>query len=272
MSCYVLFTWIVAGLLASPAAAATTGDLKLLVRNGRPVVDGVYVNGHGPYRFLLDTGSTYDHIDPALASAIGLTPTLRTTLVSSTGAVSASGSAGADVQLGEACADEQILLFVGMDAVHRIGADIQGVLGQVFLSRFDYLLDLRNGRVRFGPQAAPAGPHTAFTTVAGRPVVSTSLGPLVLDSGAPTMIRFGVWTGQPVGQLATAAGLTPVRTVVSTLVIDGRTVWHGAALAIGARGETGADGLLPIGTFKSVFVCNSERYLVLELERQAPTR
>ena len=37
------------------------------VRDGRPIVDGVYVNGHGPYRFLVDTGTMRNLIDADLA-------------------------------------------------------------------------------------------------------------------------------------------------------------------------------------------------------------
>lgn len=40
------------------------------VRDGRPVVDGVFVNGHGPCRFLVDTGSNVNLIETGYPEVI----------------------------------------------------------------------------------------------------------------------------------------------------------------------------------------------------------
>jgi hypothetical protein len=58
------------------------GDVKLQAREGRPIVDGVFVNGHGPYRFLLDTGSNVNLIETDLARKIGMKATLHVELAS----------------------------------------------------------------------------------------------------------------------------------------------------------------------------------------------
>src|SRR5262249_42324094 len=137
-------------------------------------------DGHGPYRFLLDTGATLNQIEPKLARSIGLTETFQTTLTSSIGVRPAPGSDGHEVTVGSARADAQVFLFAGMDAIHQLSPDIQGVLGQVFLSRFDYLLDVRARRLEFGTQDFDEkGIWARFTSLQGRPVVSTSLGLLV---------------------------------------------------------------------------------------------
>ena len=253
---------------AAPAVGETTPaatGVKLHMRDGRPVVDGVTVNGHGPYRFLLDTGATLNTIDPKLAQSIGMTATFRTQLTSSTGVIPAAGSEGADVRLGPVTAGGQVFLFTGMDAVHQLSSDIQGVLGQVFLSQFDYLLDLRNGRIEFGKRALDGqGARAGFQIVQGRAVVDTSLGPLVLDSGAHVMVRFGVESGQATAKMLTMSGTTDVGTVFSRLVFGDRTLWRGDAIAVPQTAEAGAAGLLPVGIFKSVYVCNSDRYIVLD--------
>src|SRR5262249_36270333 len=103
----VLSACAVLALVASEPVSAEmpadpTGDPQLDVIDGRPVVDGVYVNGHGPYRFLIDTGSTFNHLDASLAESLGLTPTLRTTLVSSTGSASVQGCEGMEIRVGSA--------------------------------------------------------------------------------------------------------------------------------------------------------------------------
>ena len=50
------------------AVRPATGTVKLFIHEGLPIIDGVYVNDHGPYRFLVDTGSSVNLIEPALAS------------------------------------------------------------------------------------------------------------------------------------------------------------------------------------------------------------
>jgi hypothetical protein len=247
-------------------AAAQTTELgavvPLEVRDGRPVVK-VCVNGHGPFRFLLDTGSTLNQLDPRIAASIGLVPSFHTRLTSSTGVIEVSGSEGNDLQLGPTSGDQQIVLLNSADGLHQIASDIQGVLGQIFLSRFDYLLDMRTKQLVLGA-SAPAGTKMMFTIVAGRPVIPTSLGALVLDSGAHVLTRFGVRGFEDGRQMATAAGTAGVSTIPSTLTIGGRTFWRGEAIAVPQSTETDVQGLLPIASFKKIYVSNSAGYLILD--------
>jgi hypothetical protein len=152
------------------------------------VVNGVFVNGQGPYRFLVDTATTYNHLDPDLARSIGLKPGFRSQLTSLIGMIEAPGTSGVEVASGPVRAHEQKFLFAGMETVHQLSPDIQGVLGQQFLSAFDYLLDSRARRLEFGP--LPPGGHRTqvpFRNLHERPVVSTSLGELAVDSGADSV-------------------------------------------------------------------------------------
>jgi hypothetical protein len=136
-------------LVGSPVCAA----VKVQMIEGRPLVDGVYVNGHGPYRFLLDTGTTANHLDPKIARSIGFKPAFRTELISSTGITYAPGVDGIEVVLDSVRADGQRFLFAGIDVIQQIAPSVQGVLGQAFLSHFDYLLNLREKRIEFGKRA-----------------------------------------------------------------------------------------------------------------------
>jgi len=231
---------------------------------GRPVVDGVYVNGHGPYRFLVDTATTSNHIEPRLAQTIGLRATFRTELTSAVGAITALGSDGVEVAVGEARADRQEFLFAGMEVVHQLSRDIQGILGQTFLSRFDYLLDLRGKRLEFGGQS-PNGKRARFRNIDGRPAVATSLGNLVLDSGVARLILYGLDTAR--GDwvyMRTVAGSQMAGVVTSVLSIEGRYVWRGEAVTVPGRTEPGVAGLMPVNLFRSVYVSNSESYVVLQ--------
>ena len=236
------------------------------VSGGRPIVDAVYLNGHGPYRFLVDTGTNVNLIDVNLARSIGLKATFRTQLTSSTGATSASGGDGIEVVLDSAKADAQPFLFLPLVAIHDFLPDIQGVLGQAFLSRFDYALDLRGKRLEFGKQDRN-GTRAQFKMINAEPVVSTSLGELILDSGARQLVLFGI---QPdggyglKGELRTATGSQQIGLVAGKpLIIEGRKISRGGAVALPNRAP-GVDGLLPLSLFKALYFCNSEGYVVFE--------
>jgi hypothetical protein len=252
---------LIAMLAAGPAGAA----VRMRIIDGRPVVSGVYLDRHGPYRFLLDTGTTLNHLDPWLAKSIGLKPTFQTPLLSATGAISANGADGIAVTLDPVHADRQTFLFGGLDAIQRSLPDVQGVLGQAFLSRFDYLLDLHGQRIEFGtPELSAHATRASFESIAGRPAVSTSLGSLVLDSGTVSVTLFGVRASIITHEMFTMTGRAKVGTVSGRLVIGGRTFWHGEAVAIPRPAETEAAGLMPVSLFKAVYVCNSEGYVLLD--------
>jgi hypothetical protein len=255
-----------AGILtASPGGAA----VKIQMIEGRPVVGGVYVNRHGPYRFLVDTGTTLNHLDPKLGQSIGLRPTFRTALLSSSGVSVATGTEGVEVEIQpdseRVKADGQTFLFAGLDTINRSFPGVKGVLGQAFLSRFDYLLDLRGKKLAFGKREPDAKKIRApFQIVAGRPVVSTSLGSLVIDSGANWVTLFGIAGRAVTREMVTMTGSVKAGTVARELVIDGRRLWRGNALTIPRPAEAVAVGLLPVSLFKAVYVCNSEGYVILD--------
>lgn len=239
----------------------------MLVRDGHPIVDGVYVNCHGPYRFLVDTGSNVNLIDQKLAQSIGLTAAFQTELATSAGATVASGNKEVEVSLDSAKAADQEFLFRGLETIRRRWPDIQGVLGQWFLSRFDYTLDLRGKQLTFGKQDR-SGTHTPFRMINGRLSFSTSLGNLILDSAADRLVLFGVkpdTRADGTNELRTVAGSQQIGVAFSKpLTIDGRRIWRGDAVALPNRTEPGVDGLLPLSLFKAVYVCNSEGYVVFE--------
>jgi hypothetical protein len=249
------------------AASPLPGAVKLQVRQGCPIVDGVYVNGHGPYRFLVDTGANVNLIDANLAQSIGLSVSSQTNVTSVSQNTSVPLSKGNQVVLDSIKAEEQEFLFSQLESIHDLSPDVQGLLGQSFLSRFDYVLDLRGKTIAFGKQERN-GTRLPFWVSNGRPTVSTSLGDLILDSGANHLVLFGVDPEAGSGarnEMRTVAGSRLIGMVSSkALIIDGRRLWHGNAVAIPNRAEQGVNGLMPLNLFKTVYVCNSDGYLVFE--------
>jgi hypothetical protein len=246
------------------AAGPLLGSVKLEVREGCPIVDGVYVNGHGPYRFLLDTGTQLNHLDPKLAKSIGLKGSLRVEVISSFAVAQAPAAEGIEIALESVKAGGQKMVFSDLAVVHRLGFDIKGVLGQEFLSRFDYLLDLRAKRIEFSKQDR-AGTRAEFQTIHGQPAVLTSLGRLLLDSGTAWVVLFGVEAAPGTNDILTLAGSSKAGSVPrKPLIIEGRTIRYDELVAVPGGNEAGVAGLLPVSLFKSVYICNSEGYVVLD--------
>lgn len=250
-------------------SAFPLGAVKLQILEGRPIVDGVYVNGSGPYRFLIDTGSNVNLIETGLARKIGMIPTFHVELASTAGNATAKiltpGTDGNQIELGAVKAGGQKFLISSLEAIHHLSPGIQGVLGQWFFSGFDYILDLRAKRLEFGKQER-AGTRSPFTMINARPVVATSLGDLALDSGSASLVLFGIQPdpdSDPRTELRTLSGSQRVGMVSGRpLIIEGRKVWGGSAVAMPLRNEPGVDGLMPLSLFKSIYVCNSERYVL----------
>jgi len=193
--------------------------------------------------------------------------TFQVDLASAAGKVPVSGSDHNEVALDSAKADEQKFLFSGLAAIHNLSPDVQGVLGEWFLSRFDYTLDVRGKRLEFGKQDR-SGTRIAYWVINARPVIATSLGDLALDSAATRLTLFGVrsdFRGDFKSELRTLAGTQKIGLVSGkALVINGRKIWDGEAVTIPNRPEPGVDGLLPLGLFKTVYVCNSEGYVIFD--------
>ncbi|HYL78935.1 MAG TPA: retropepsin-like aspartic protease [Bryobacteraceae bacterium] len=246
------------------AAAPLLGAVKLQVLQGRPVVKGVFVNGHGPYRFLLDTGAQSNQIEAGLARSIGLLPTFQVEMVTAAGVARVSGGKGLDVSLDSVTANQQEFLYTDMQAVRQLSTDIQGVLGQAFLSRFDYLLDLRAKRLEFGPSDRQ-GTRVELRMLDGRPSVFSNLGWLVLDSGADRIILFDAASAKSAYTMRTATGFLSTGTIqTKPLVIEGRSIPHREAVAAPRQSGASEDGLLPASLFHAVYVNNSHGYVILD--------
>src|SRR5215212_11871208 len=87
---------------------AAEGVVRLRLLGGRLPVVPVYLEGRGPFDFLLDTGTNSTIVTPEVAARLGLRPTDRVTLVTVAGEsslprarlrrVTVGGSAASDVE------------------------------------------------------------------------------------------------------------------------------------------------------------------------------
>lgn len=247
------------------ALQAPEGSIRLNTISGIPVVDGVFLDGHGPYRFLLDTGAQMNQVEASLASKIGLAQTLRTEMATVTGIIPVAGGRVAEVSLGSAKASDQEFLYTTLDGAHRLSTNIQGVLGQAFLAHFDYLLDFADHFLVFGATAPEGGTRIGFETIDGCPVIETSEGNLVLDSGANVTVLYRARVPVSDGPtIRTASGAAAVARIENLrLGIAGRHYHPASAVSI-PRALLKGDGLLPVSLFRAIFISNSSKYVVLD--------
>jgi hypothetical protein len=251
------------GDLVTASIASPSTSLKLYILDGRPFVSNVFLNGRGPYRFLLDTGAKSNQVDTTIARELGATATFRTDLFTPGGSIRVVGARLAEVTLGDAHAANQEFLFTNLDSIRALSKDVQGVLGQEFLSHFDYLLDLRSKTLTFGA-AEPAGDRVATGLIDGLISVATSVGRLVLDSGTETLVLFHIPMGITDSTIRTAAGVTAVSSFASlSLQIAGRD-YHPRQSAVISQPDLVEDGLLPLSLLKAVYISSSLGYIVVD--------
>src|SRR4051812_33881203 len=119
-----------------------------LVRNYLIVIP-VRVNGQGPFEFLLDTGTNSTLITPQLAGRLGLRPTDHIPLITLSGTEIVPRAALDSLALGATSTKHLEVIFDDLSGIRLVDSKIHGVLGQNFLSRFNYLIDYRERYVEF---------------------------------------------------------------------------------------------------------------------------
>jgi predicted aspartyl protease len=271
----------------------TRAPIECKFLRGNLILVPVVIDGAGPFDFLLDTGTNTSLIHGEFARRLGLRPVDRVEVVGVAASRVLPRSFAGRVAVGQAAASDVEVLWSDLSHLRALAPQARGVLGQNFLSRFNYLVDYRGGTLEFGPACAgrgePRGQQFAFELREGRMVVGVSVfgargRPLrfVLDAGATHAVLFGdaarrfarqgVVDGLPPrGQLATDFGSKEAAVGrVDGLLIGGQRVNLPAALLPAPVEGRAEDGLLPLGVFSSVYVNNEAGYVILNLPAAGP--
>jgi len=251
---------------ARQVEVANTGLVKLKVVGGKPAVETVYLNGQGPYRFLVDTGAEPNVVDAKLARKLGIEARFTTKMLTPAGMTAAGCAKVGRATLGPAEATDQLFLVTRLDYQPWAGAhSIRGILGQSFLSQFDYTIDFEKRELVFGKAVTSRSP-VPFRRIHNLIAIATSEGDLVLDSGIGTLLLFraSAAVGRTV-EIRASSGLTAKVSLDSApeLRIGGQ-IYHPGTAAFEPREGQIANGLLPASLFRAVFVCNSAGYVVID--------
>ncbi|MGH9942194.1 MAG: aspartyl protease family protein [Pyrinomonadaceae bacterium] len=250
------------------------------------VVVPVKVNGAGPFDFLLDTGTNSTVVAPDLAARLSLRPADRVVLITVGGSEVVPRARLGRLAVGEREVSDAEVLVADLGELRRLDGRISGVLGQNFLSRFNYLLDYRARRIVFdgdGLMTQSRGARVSFQEEDGRMIVSArpamkseSALRLVLDSAANGLVIFSATLAgerlgvEPLGGWGHANSFNGrVRVQMTRLkkLLIGDETFLDLPLALiggdaGGEGHAG-HGLLPTSIFRSIYFNNEERYILL---------
>jgi len=242
-------------------------DIKLDMIAGLPVVDDVYLNGQGPYRFLLDTGSQTNQVDASLAKKLGIAVTRQVEQATPTGFTKVSAGTVHTVALGAASVAatvDQDFIFLPGDGLHQLDPTIRGILGQQFLSHFNYTLDFKHHRLTFGDDTA-TGEAVKFRKVYGCMAVTTDLGELLLDSGTQKLFLFAATNPASASNsnVTTANGRAAVSSKrAPSLSVAGKK-YYPEEMLVREVAEAPTVGLLPATLFHAIHVSNTEGTIIL---------
>jgi predicted aspartyl protease len=251
------------------------------------IVVPLYLDGTGPWRFLVDTGSSRSAISEALAAKIGM-PLVAQTALATDGRTSMRPVARL-TNLAVGCARAQALLAPTLSPadVRQLGAGIVGVLGQDFLSRFSYTLDYRANllvwdlaedgrdeapvrdarRVRLPLREEEDGRFVVDLS-GTRFVPASAVDGIVLFAGAGTNRFLANAAAQP-GDLVPLDNRRAARLVMlKRLQIGAAALWDVPAVVMfgpdGTEGVPDGDGLLPLSLFARVTFNPRQGYVEIE--------
>jgi len=265
---------------AGVVRAEGTARLRLLA--GRLPVVPVYLDGEGPFDFLLDTGTNSTIVTPALAARLGLRPADSVTLITVAGGRDVPRARLRRVEVGGRAAADVEVLVSGLEPLSELDPRLRGVLGQNFLGRFNYTLDYGGRAVEFdGGAAPPSGERVPFTLEEGKLVVGAVCDApapralrLVLDAAATSLIIFDdarrglsdALAARGAAPLLTEAGAAEARLARLPALRVGGSRLRDVPVALlpdpARRDARTEDGLLPTSLFRAVYFNHAGGYVI----------
>ncbi|MFL6446500.1 MAG: retropepsin-like aspartic protease [Bryobacteraceae bacterium] len=237
--------------------------------NGFPVVR-TFINGQGPFRMLIDTGSARCAVRRSVAIQAGLVPH-RQVLLSTMLNQKLVGVATAAVRVASIDSEETEVVINDLPDLDGFEPHIDGLLGQSFLANGSYLIDYRARRLWLGDIAAAKaqrlGPPIQVEFSSKRPVfpveIDSKAAPvrLILDSGVDHLVlrcahRCGTLLDEHsvravtnAGEMLVQKGRLPVAAVFS------KKFFRMEAVSLRKPADpNNAEGSLPLGWLSAIYV------------------
>jgi len=274
---------VVAPVRATGREQSRFADVRFASSQHGEVLVPVFIGGEGPYRFLLDTGSSHSVISQTLATTLGASPVATAPVATSVGSILAPVVHLSDVAIGSARVESLLATSLPPDGSGILQDGIKGVIGQDFLSQFDYTLDYQSSRLSWHDEGkVEDGARLALEPSNGRLLVRLPQAQrcrcpvrLVPDSGANGVVLFAGTDSDHLPLDSSGASVlvstlvgagTARRVTVRALVVGAATLWNVPAARVVLPGSTtqDGDGLLPLSLFARVSFRHREGYMVVE--------
>jgi hypothetical protein len=270
--------------VALSAQVQQTNDIvQFQLRDKYLIVVEAAVNGSGPFKFLVDTGTTRTVIDPGLARQLQAPVIGKVSLTGILRIRQDDMVRIENVRLGGASLSGLGVIVDTLPRQKTLAPGIRGVLGEDFLSRFDIFIDYKKHWLRFGGPT-PAGERCRFETIGqyqGSPTTNRLLiWTNFLDAGGARVL-LQLDTGARVPELFPAShaslsssrweGIMAISDGADEVIIDsntsikiGSTVIRGLDVVQSRRSLTfDAAGLLPAAIFHTIYISHSGGFVVL---------
>ncbi len=258
-------------------------SVGISVRDHGRILVPVSVNGSKACPFLFDTGATTTVLAERLAKKTGV-PAIRAEKVQTfADGVSISVGRVDILKIGNQLVEDNEVLVGDLGRLFNLDPEIDGILGQDVLSRFNYLVDRRARKLETDEADTLAselsGMRVSFEKRAGKIFVPAQGGALrlMLDSGNPYLVLYddaasklqaaslnvGVEraVGSSIAQRAVRLSRLPLLRVGDIQI-------RNVEVLLSPRGKgRGEDGFLPLHLFDSIYVNNHENFLIVNPQR-----
>ncbi len=269
-----------------PASASPFGDnaVRLRVKDGFRLVIPVLINGQGPYDFLLDTGAAHTSIDGRIARKLQLKAQSQKQVVAYPGTPMVAVAAVRNLSVGPVWITDIDVLCFEVQELFSFGSGIHGILGQDFLSRFDYAISHRHRMIEFDKDGELGhtlqGARVQCKRHEGKFYIYTRTEDdeghsqrYLIDSGTqyPVLFErpaqeFAILPHEPSLLLLTSAGHRRLQPCVITVLQFGDMILRNVRLMLAdpLPGEQPfEDGLLPLSIFETIYFNNQNGYVIL---------
>jgi predicted aspartyl protease len=266
-------------LLFSGTSAKAATDMQFTLVRNYLIVTSVTINGTGSYEFLLDTGTNTTLLHTEFAAQLGLRPIDRIELLTVAGSQAVPRAKLPSLTLGQKTVTDLEVLFSDLRAARSVIPNVRGVLGQNFLSQFNYLVDYSNRRILFVEANGQwCGTQLPFAWHEGRILVTIKPGwRLLLDSAIEDLLLFDATTRQAELDLKQNS----LRHMQLTSDSGSRKVWQArvrtfhvgaiyfqdlpVTLLVQKASAEGRieDGILPMSLFQAIYVNHKHGYVIL---------
>ena len=273
-----LFYLIAAGVCQSIQAQS---EVRFRLAHDTLIVVSLMANEEGPFDFVLDTGADTTIVDPSIVPRLSLVPLDSQQQTTLAGVQTLTRGSMRILKVGPTQVGNLVVLVQDLAELRKLDSHIEGIVGQDFLSHFNYLLDYRSHVVHIEQaneiQDAIQGDQVSLEAADNRMLVASEARSrnhatlhLLLDSGANSIVLLRTASQalnlqtQASGVEMTSSGQVGLRVARVHELLVGSEEFHDIAVALPAAdpAERIGDGLLPTAFFRALYVNNKKGFVV----------